>query len=220
MHEKNKNDASARWRALCLAVLGLGAQGTAMAQAPAATEAATPGVQADAERRVDINEYIVRGNTVLDARAIERAVTPFLGPKRTMKDIEGARDALLAAYQAKGFQSVYVDLPEQQAVGGVVFLQVSETKVGRVRVVGAQYNSPVEVREQVPALAEGAVPLQRRRGLQGQRRGDAPGQRRRHGAAQVRADHAGLFGLRADGARHLWPEPVAGRRHAQLPRLR
>lgn len=160
MQDKNKNDASGRWRAVCLAILGLGAQGTAMAQATAdaAAEAPAPAVQPEAERRVDINEYIVRGNTVLDARSIERAVTPYLGPKRTMKDIEGARDALLAAYQAKGFQSVYVDLPEQQAVGGVVFLQVSETKVGRVRVVGAQYNSPVEVREQVPALAEGAVP--------------------------------------------------------------
>jgi len=29
---------------------------------------------------VNINEYIVRGNTVLDPRQIERAVEPFLGP--------------------------------------------------------------------------------------------------------------------------------------------
>ncbi|MCA1325586.1 ShlB/FhaC/HecB family hemolysin secretion/activation protein [Herbaspirillum sp. alder98] len=109
-------------------------------------------------RQVDINEYIVRGNTVLDARAIEQAVTPFLGPKRTLKDVEGARDALLAAYNAKGYQSVYVDLPEQQVSDGIVFLQVTETTVGRVRVVGAQYNSPAEIRNQVPALKEGAVP--------------------------------------------------------------
>ncbi|MDF3833587.1 ShlB/FhaC/HecB family hemolysin secretion/activation protein [Cupriavidus basilensis] len=157
MHDKKK-DPSPCWRAVCLAVLGLGVQGTAMAQGAAAVEPPAPSVQPDAERRVDINEYIVRGNTVLDARSIERAVKPYLGPGRTIKDIEGARDALLAAYQAKGFQSVYVDLPEQQAHGGVVFLQVSETRVGRVRVVGAQYNSPLEVREQVPALAEGVVP--------------------------------------------------------------
>ncbi|REM41372.1 ShlB/FhaC/HecB family hemolysin secretion/activation protein, partial [Mycobacterium tuberculosis] len=80
------------------------------------------------------SEYIVRGNTVLDARAIEKAVTPFLGPERTLKDVEGARDALLAAYQAAGYQSVYVDLPEQQVTQGVVFLQVNETRAGRVRV--------------------------------------------------------------------------------------
>lgn len=146
MHELRKNGPSAAWRALCVAVLSLGAHGLALAQEPGA------------ERHVDINEYIVRGNTVLDVRSIEKAVTPFLGPGRTLKDMEGARDALLSAYQAKGYQSVYVDLPEQQVVAGIVYLQVSETKVGRVRVVGAEYSSPLEVRDQVSALTEGQVP--------------------------------------------------------------
>ena len=134
---------------LCLAMLAL--PGMARAQEAAAAPAAP-------ERQVNIEEYLVRGNTVLDARAIEAAVTPFLGPGRTLKDVEGARDALVAAYQARGYQSVYVDLPEQQVEQGVVVLQVSETKVGRLRVVGAQYNSPLDVRQQVPALTEGTVP--------------------------------------------------------------
>lgn len=112
----------------------------------------------EAERRVDINEYVVRGNTVLDARAIEEAVYPFLGPQKTLSDLEGAREALHKSYQARGYQSVYVELPEQKVEGGIVYLQVSETKVGRVRVVGAKHYSPVEIREQVPALEEGQVP--------------------------------------------------------------
>ena len=115
---------------LCLAMLAL--PGLARAQETVAAAPAVP------ERQVTIEEYLVRGNTVLDARAIEAAVTPFLGPGRTLKDVEGARDALVAAYQARGYQSVYVDLPEQQVEQGVVVLQVSETKVGRLRVVGAQ----------------------------------------------------------------------------------
>lgn len=163
MHDLKKNAPPMCWKAVCLAVLGLAAQ-AAMAQTPPA-EPATPSPAAPAPaspaedvRKVDVVEYIVRGNTVLDVRAIEQAVTPFLGPQRTLKDIEGARDALLAAYQAQGFQSVYVDLPEQQVAEGIVFLQVSETKVGRVRVVGAEYTSPLEVRNQVPALQEGEVP--------------------------------------------------------------
>jgi len=158
MHELKKNGPSAAWRALCLAAMSLGLPGVAPAQAPGAGAAPAADVSTGAERRVDINEYIVRGNTVLDARSIEKAVTPFLGPGRTLKDMEAARDALLAVYQAKGYQSVYVDLPEQQVVGGIVFLQVSETKVGRVRVVGAEYSSPLAVRDQVPALKEGEVP--------------------------------------------------------------
>lgn len=164
MHDVKKNGAGRvtglklKPVAAVLVILGWGMQANVLAQqaTPAAVTAAA-GAEAAAPQ-VDINEYIVRGNTVLDARAIERAVTPFLGPKRSMKDVEGARDALLAAYNAKGYQSVYVDLPEQQVTGGVVFLQVTETRVGRVRVVGAEYNSPREIREQVAALKEGAVP--------------------------------------------------------------
>ncbi|TSD74370.1 ShlB/FhaC/HecB family hemolysin secretion/activation protein [Janthinobacterium sp. KBS0711] len=137
---------------LCLAMLALPGMARAQDAVPAAAPVAGP------ERQLTIEEYLVRGNTVLDARAIEEAVTPFLGPGRTLKDVEGARDALVAAYQARGYQSVYVDLPEQQVEQGVVVLQVSETKVGRLRVVGAQYNSPLDVRQQVPALTEGKVP--------------------------------------------------------------
>lgn len=153
MHEANGmiRRSPGYLRAIYVALLGIGVHGWAMAQQQGAA------VDDAQVRRVDINEYVVRGNSVLDARAIEQAVTPFLGPQRTMKDVEAARDALLAAYNAKGYQSVYVDLPEQQVSDGVVFLQVSETKVGRVRVVGAQYSSPLEVRDQVPALKEGAV---------------------------------------------------------------
>ncbi|MBN8758137.1 MULTISPECIES: ShlB/FhaC/HecB family hemolysin secretion/activation protein [Variovorax] len=162
MHDMKKNGPPMCWRAVWLAVVAMSAQGAVFAQAPApsaSTPAAAPAAVApESTRKVDIAEYIVRGNTVLDARAIEKAVTPFLGPDRTLKDVEGARDALLAAYQAAGYQSVYVDLPEQQVTQGIVFLQVNETRVGRVRVVGAEYNSPLDVRDQVPALKEGGVP--------------------------------------------------------------
>lgn len=139
----------------------------ALLSAAAAAQGASPGQAAEQgdpvapsapARKVTINEYIVRGNTVLDARDIEGAVTPYLGPDRSMDDLEAARNALQNVYQAKGYQSVYVDLPEQQVTGGVVFLQVSETTVGQVEVVGAQYNAPDTLRERVPALRAGAVP--------------------------------------------------------------
>ncbi|MBG4751394.1 ShlB/FhaC/HecB family hemolysin secretion/activation protein [Pseudomonas aeruginosa] len=139
-----------RWSIGCLAV--------ALSCASLADEAPPAAAGAETQRLVDINEYVVRGNTVLDNRAIEAAVYPFLGPPRSLGDIEGARDALQAAYQEKGYQSVYVELPEQQVSGGVVYLQVTETTVGRVRVVGAKHYSPVELREEVPALEEGKVP--------------------------------------------------------------
>lgn len=131
------------------------AAGAAWAQAAAPADAAAAAAD---QRRVNVNEYIVRGNTVLEARDIEKAVYPYLGPDRTLSDIEAAREALQTIYQERGYQSVYVDLPEQQVADGIVFLQVSETKVGRVRVVGAKHYSPLTIRDEVPALQEGEVP--------------------------------------------------------------
>ncbi|HAJ44230.1 MAG TPA: hypothetical protein DCM00_16550 [Alcanivorax sp.] len=116
------------------------------------------GAVAPVTTTVTINEYIVRGNTVLQARDIERAVYPYLGPDKTLDDIREAQRALQAVYQDSGYQSVYVELPEQKVSGGVVYLEVVEVKVGRVRVVGAEYQSPLEIRNQVPALTSGTVP--------------------------------------------------------------
>jgi hemolysin activation/secretion protein len=111
------------------------AAGLASAQQPA-TPAATPA--APSEPRFDVYEYVIVGNTVLDTESIERAVMPFLGPSRTMNDVQSARAALERAYQARGFQSVGVDVPEQRVQDAVVTLQVVEATVGRLRVRGAE----------------------------------------------------------------------------------
>lgn len=108
--------------------------------------------------QITIREYVVRGNTVLDADTIEQAVYPFLGPDRQMADLESARDALQKVYSDRGYESVFVDLPEQKVTGGVVILMVSETRVGRLRVTGARHRSPLAIRDRVPALQEGSVP--------------------------------------------------------------
>ncbi|MEX1826958.1 ShlB/FhaC/HecB family hemolysin secretion/activation protein [Luteibacter sp. CQ10] len=112
----------------------------------------------DAPPSFDVNEYVVDGNTTLQALDIETAVYPFLGPGKSMSDVSGARDALQKAYQAKGYQSVVVDIPQQQVKGGVIRLQVTENVVGHVKVEGATYRSPKAIRDAVPALAEGQVP--------------------------------------------------------------
>jgi hemolysin activation/secretion protein len=131
------------------------AAGLASAQQPA-TPAATPAAPSDP--RFDVYEYVIVGNTVLDTESIERAVMPFLGPSRTMNDVQSARAALERAYQARGFQSVGVDVPEQRVQDAVVTLQVVEATVGRLRVRGARYYSPGVIAASLPSAAEGTVP--------------------------------------------------------------
>jgi len=102
-----------------------------------------------------IREYRVLGAHQLNSEEIGEAVYPFLGPGRTKDDVEQARAALEKAYQSKGFQTVSVQVPLQQVKKGVIMLQVTESTVGRLRVHGARYFSPDQIKAQAPSLAEG-----------------------------------------------------------------
>lgn len=110
------------------------------------------------EATFDILEFLVEGNTVLSTRDIERAVTPFLGEKRHFSDVEGARKALEDAYQKAGFQSVFVEIPEQKVIGGAIRLHVLEGRVGQTKVTGSRYYELGQIRAGVPQLAPGSVP--------------------------------------------------------------
>jgi hemolysin activation/secretion protein len=103
-----------------------------------------------------IKEYRVEGAHHLPQAEVERAVYPYLGPGRSVADIEQARAALEKAYKARGFQTVTVQIPQQEGRGGVVVLQVSEMTVGRLRVKGAHYFLPSEIKRESPSLKEGA----------------------------------------------------------------
>ena len=120
------------------------------------------GVSPDAARsrdpRFDILEYRVVGNTRLPRLDIEKAVYPFLGPHRSIKDVEDARLSLERAYQKAGYLTVLVYIPEQKVQRGVVRLQVVEGKVGELRVSGNRYFAAGVIRESVPSLAPGVVP--------------------------------------------------------------
>ncbi len=107
---------------------------------------------------IDVMEFLVDGNTVLSAVAIEAAVTPFLGSKRSVADLDAARAALERAYQTAGYLTVFVDLPVQKVDDGVVRLTVLEGRIARTSVTGSRYYSQGYIREKVPSFTEGSVP--------------------------------------------------------------
>ncbi len=128
-----------------------------------AQQVATP----ESDQAFTIEAFDVSGNKQLTELQIGEAVYPFLGPNKTINDIEAARKALEAAYRKLGLETVVVEIPiETQTDGsakltakfGIVPIKVTEATVGRVRVVGAEYHSPKLLKEQVPVLKEGAVP--------------------------------------------------------------
>jgi hemolysin activation/secretion protein len=108
--------------------------------------------------RFDVMEFEVTGNSVLTAAAIQRALTPYTGFGKGVPDVEAARDALERAYRDQGYATVIVEVPAQDVRAGLVKLAVVEGKVDQVRVRGARYVRPSEVKAALPGLSEGAVP--------------------------------------------------------------
>jgi hemolysin activation/secretion protein len=128
------------------------------AQASTAQVVAGDPPAAGAARHVDINEYFVEGNTILTDPEIEQAVYPYLGPDRTLDDVEKARAALQKVFEAKGLKTVFVEIPQQNVVGGRVRLLVTEAKVGKVVVSGEKHTAEKTILAALPQVTPGTVP--------------------------------------------------------------
>lgn len=142
----------------CLVSTASYGQETAPTGGTQATGAGAPAKHKPPSPRFDIWEYRVSGNTLLKRKLVERTIYPFLGPGKTLQDIERARAALEKRYHEVGYATVLVTIPQQEVNNGVVRLKVTEGKVDRVLVTGSRYFSLQRIRSEVPALAEGKVP--------------------------------------------------------------
>jgi len=114
--------------------------------------------QGEPELRFYVKQIRVRGSQLLTNAEIETVIYPFLGPGRTLTDLEGARTALEKAFRDKGYQTVSVELPQQNGTRGVIYMNVVENRIGRLTVKGARYFLPSEIKRAAPSLAEGSVP--------------------------------------------------------------
>ncbi|MFZ4593012.1 MAG: ShlB/FhaC/HecB family hemolysin secretion/activation protein [Verrucomicrobiaceae bacterium] len=105
-----------------------------------------------------VREYRVQGAKQLSRLEVETAVYPFLGPGRTVEDIEQARTALEKAYKDKGYQTVGIDVPQQDGTQGIIILQAIEAPVGRLRVTGSRFYDIERIKRKAPSIAPGKVP--------------------------------------------------------------
>src|SRR5690349_19160298 len=65
---------------------------------PAAPVKVVPLEPSDEATKVDLLELVVEGNTVLDTKTIYETVEPFLGPRKTLDDVDNIRAALEETY--------------------------------------------------------------------------------------------------------------------------
>ena len=127
-------------------------QNPALSPAPAAPAEAAP------VKYFPIMEYQVEGNTLMRTIDIERAVMPFLGEGKSIKDVEAARQNLEKIYHDHGYQTVLVNIPQQEVSSGIVRLSVVEAPVGQLAIKGSKYHSLETIEATVPQLQGGVVP--------------------------------------------------------------
>lgn len=143
------------WLVLCFSIVGLAS--TSMSQDANVLSAANAPTE-PVLGNIYIREYRLRGAKILTPREFEKAVYPFMGPRRGEQDVELARQALEKAYKDRGYQTVYIEVPQQDARGGVIFLKAVEAPVGRLRVKGAKWYLPSDIIKKAPSMQEGVVP--------------------------------------------------------------
>lgn len=146
------------WKRGLAFVLLAGLPLIAMAEPAEAPEPGPSASQAGGDAAFDIFEYVVEGNSVLPELAIEQAVYPHLGEKKSIQDVKLASKALEKAYHDAGYLTVFVDIPEQDIRNNIVRLAVTEGRVERLKVSGARYYSLGRIKSKAPDLAEGTVP--------------------------------------------------------------
>lgn len=148
MRRNKKRSSATRARTVAIAEIGLAALALGSVASARAAE----------ELHFDVREYRVLGNSMLPAEAIETALYPLLGTRKTIEDVEAARLALEQLYKDRGYGTVFVDIPEQETGEGIVRLRVTEGRLDRVRITGARYFSNGHIRTALPALKPGTVP--------------------------------------------------------------
>ena len=120
--------------------------------------AASDGAEQAPPQGFYIREYRIIGVRQLPRDEVDMAVYAYMGPGRTEEDVELARAELEKRYHRAGYQTVVVQVPQQDASKGVVILSVQEMPVGRLTVKGSRFHDIERIKRLAPSLAEGTLP--------------------------------------------------------------
>jgi hemolysin activation/secretion protein len=146
-----------RWNCCryCAVILILAFWATAI---PAlAEEHPQPATQQEQDAGFTIEAFYFTGNTIFPDEQLRNVLASFTGPRKTSADVEKARDAIEKFYHEEGYPTALVNIPEQTIGGGVVTLQVIESRVGKVTVTANRHFATEKILKELPSLAPGEI---------------------------------------------------------------
>jgi hemolysin activation/secretion protein len=129
--------------------------GTPSPVAPArgAPGTAGPGAAARGQRFV-LRRVEIIGNTVIDRKAIDAVVAPYLGKPVGPADLEEIRRRFTRLYIDRGFINSGAVLPDQNIKNGVVTYRFVEGRITDIAVAGTQHFRPDYFRDRLARATE------------------------------------------------------------------
>jgi hemolysin activation/secretion protein len=112
---------------------------------------------AQAEARLAVTGYRVKGDNPLSPGETQSILAPFAGEAVSIGRLQAAAAALEAALRERGYSFMRVVLPPQD-VGGTIVLRVLSFRLGAVNVAGNKYFDAANVRRSLPSLRPGETP--------------------------------------------------------------
>ncbi len=106
---------------------------------------------------VQVQKFVLTGNTVYGDEVLQPLLKGFLGRELTLAEIYSAADTLTKYYQAQGYGLARAAVPQQEMTNGSVILQVIEGRIGKVDVQGATRTRAAVIQKQAAALQGGQV---------------------------------------------------------------
>src|SRR5208283_4526763 len=105
----------------------------------------------------EIRTFELSGNSLFTEEKLQEIVKTFTGAGKTAADVEKARDALEKFYHDAGYPAVLVNIPEQTIKGGIVKLQVIESRIGRVKISGNRYFTSEKMMRDLQSFNPGEI---------------------------------------------------------------
>jgi len=104
-----------------------------------------------------IRRFAVQGNTLLPEEEIDDLLWQRRGFRKTIDDVEEARAALEKLYHEAGYPAVLVNLPEQTTENGVIRLEVTESRIERVKVGGNRFVTREKLLRDLSSFRQGGM---------------------------------------------------------------
>jgi hemolysin activation/secretion protein len=107
--------------------------------------------------RFAIDRFEITGNTLFPTDVLVEELRAYTGDGKSAEDVKKARSALEQFYHKNGYPTALANIPEQTVEGGIIRLEVVESKIRRVRITGNRYFTMEKISNSLPSCREGKI---------------------------------------------------------------